>query len=211
MPTLLTFGDSNTHGTPPMPSHDFIGRHPAGVRWPTVTHAALGPEWNLVEEGLPGRMTKFDDLLMGPVMNGWLGLRIALKTHRPIDVLTIMLGTNDTKCEVAGSAEEIAAGLAGLLGIAFAPENQAAHSGYKVLVIAPPPVVEVGPFAATFAGAAAKSAALAPLYQDLAHAWGAGFLDAGQHIAVSPIDGVHFDEAAHQTLGQVVATAVADL
>lgn len=208
MPTLLTFGDSNTHGTPPMPAHDFIGRHPAGVRWPTVTHADLGADWSLIEEGLPGRMTKFDDLLMGPVMNGWLGLRIALKTHRPIDVLTIMLGTNDTKCEVTGSPEEIAAGLGGLLGIAFSSENQSAHDGFKVLVIAPPPVVETGPFATTFAGGAAKSIALAPLYAELAATWGAGFLDAGQNIAVSPFDGVHFDADAHIKLGHVVSEAV---
>ena len=97
MPTIMTFGDSNTHGTPPIVTRGLYARFPAGVRWPTVMAASLGPDWHLVEEGLPGRTTCFSDPLMGPYMDGPTGLRIALESHGPLDVLTIMLGTNDTK------------------------------------------------------------------------------------------------------------------
>ncbi len=209
--TLLTFGDSNTHGTPPIVTRGVYARFGRGVRWPTVAHAQLGAEWDLVEEGLPGRTAQFTDPVMGPYMNGEQGLRIALESHGPIDVLTIMLGTNDTKTMFGATPEAITGGIAALMAIAFSEEVQTRHSGFKVLLICPPPVLEQGPIAREFFGGRAKSMALPPLYADLAHVWGAGFVDAGQHIGVSPVDGVHYDEAAHATLGAAAAKAIAAL
>ncbi|MEY4698487.1 MAG: hypothetical protein RIT14_2915, partial [Pseudomonadota bacterium] len=75
----------------------------------------------------------------------------------------------------------------------------------------PPPVIEVGPIAIEFWEGAARSQALPPLVEALARSRGVGFLDAGKLISVSPIDGVHFDEAAHQTLGQAVARTIQTL
>jgi lysophospholipase L1-like esterase len=77
-----------------------------------------------------------------------------------------------------------------------------------VLLICPPPVVEVGPIKAEFYGGAVRSQALPPLYAALAAARGCGFLDAGRVIAVSPLDGVHFDEVAHGVLAAAVSAAV---
>ena len=211
MPTIMTFGDSNTHGTPPIVTRGLYARFPAGVRWPTVMASSLGPDWHLVEEGLPGRTTCFSDPLMGPYMDGQTGLRIALESHEPLDVLTIMLGTNDTKAMFGATPEQIMGGMAGLLGIACSEDMQTRHGGFKVLVICPPPVLVQGPIADVFYGDDVKGPALVPLYRDLAAHWGVGFLDAGSHIAVSPQDGVHFDEAAHAVLGQAVAAAVAAL
>jgi len=88
---------------------------------------------------------------------------------------------------------------------------QARHGGFKVLLICPPPVVEAGCLAPMFWGGAAKSQALPPLYAGLAAARGVGFLDAGQVIAVSPVDGVHYEPEGHAALGAAVARAVAEL
>lgn len=211
MPTLLTFGDSNTHGTPPIVERSEYRRFGRGVRWPTVTHAALGADWELVEEGLPGRTAQYDDPVMGDIMNGRPALRMALQSHGPIDVMTLMLGTNDVKTRFATEPAQVVAGIAGLLDVAQSLEYQTRHGGFRILLICPPPVVETGPIATEFWGGAERSRALAPLYADLARSRGVGFLDAGKVIEVSPIDGVHFDEAAHAKLGAAVAQAVTAL
>jgi len=211
MPTILTFGDSNTHGTAPMATRDDNLRYGPGLRWPTVMAAALGPDWHLVEEGLPGRTTRHDDPIMWPDMNAARSLHVALASHQPLDVLTIMLGTNDLKTRFAPSAQRITAGLAQLLDIALGDEVQATHGPFRVLLIAPAPVLETGCLRGEFWGAEAIAPSLAPAIAALARARGTGFLDAGRVIAVSPADGVHFDEAAHKALGQAVATEVARL
>lgn len=210
--TLMCFGDSNTHGSPPLtrigePYHRFG----PDVRWPRRTLAALGEGWDLVEEGLPGRTAQYDDPVMGAHMNGQTGLRIALQSHGPIDALAIMLGTNDVKACFGASPETITGGIAGLLNIATSLEMQDRHGGFRVLVICPPPVEEAGCLAGIFFGGRARALALPPLYRELAVAMGAGFLDAGEVLKVSPVDGVHYDEAGHAALGEAVAWAVETL
>jgi lysophospholipase L1-like esterase len=206
--TLMTFGDSNTHGTPPIEKRGLYARYGVGIRWPTVTHAALGADWTLIEAGLPGRTTAQADPTMGAHMNGQIGLRIALESHGPIDVLAIMLGTNDLKAHFGLTPDGVAAGVAGLLAIANSDEYQSRHDGFEVLLICPPSVLEQGPISDVFYGAAQKSTQLAPIYAGLAAHWGAGFLDAGQHISPSQADGVHFEPDAHITLGHAVAAAI---
>lgn len=206
MPTVLTFGDSNTHGTPPIIDRSIYARFGADVRWPVLMARGLG--WDLVEEGLPGRTAQFNDPIMGAHMNGQAGLRIALESHGPIDLLVIMLGTNDVKARFCATPQAVMGGIASLLDIAQGVDMQTRHGGFQVLLICPPPVVEVGPIKAEFYGGAARSQALPPLCAALAAARGCGFLDAGQVIAVSPLDGVHFDAAAHGLLAAAVAGAV---
>lgn len=206
--TVLTFGDSNTYGTPPMTGPGSADRFDAGTRWPRVMQSALGCD--LIEEGLPGRTAgPLSDPLMGAHMNGHLGLRIALQSHGPIDDLVVMLGTNDQKAHFGLSAEAIAGGVAGLLALATGDEYQDRHGGFDVLLICPPAVQELGFLAVQFNGAAAKSAQLPGLLAQQTDHWGAGFVDAGRHIATSAIDGVHLDPADHITLGRAVAETLA--
>jgi lysophospholipase L1-like esterase len=210
--TLLCFGDSNTHGTMPFarvdePHH----RHDADTRWPCVAARHLGPDWTLVEEGLPGRTAQFADPVIGPHMDGRIGLRIALESHGPIDVLVLMLGTNDVKAMFGATPDMVTAGIAALLNIARAPEVQARHGGFRILLICPPPVEEVGCLAGMFWGGREKSLALPERYRALAAALGAAFLDAGEVIRVSQLDGVHYGAKEHAALGAAAATAVAAL
>jgi lysophospholipase L1-like esterase len=205
MPILMSFGDSNTHGTPPITQRGVYARYDAATRWPTRAAALLGPDWQLVEEGLPGRTTCFDDPLMGDHMNAVIGLRIALNSHGPLNYMTLMLGTNDVKTRFGASAARIVAGIAGLVDMATGPEMAIRHPGLKILVIAPPPVQEVGPLTAEFIGGAAKGAALASDLQTYAQARGLGFLDAAKVLETSPIDGVHFAPQGHAALASAVA------
>lgn len=203
MTTILCFGDSNTHGTPPMRAQGEVRRFGADTRWPVLVARDLG--WDLVEEGLPGRTAQFGDPVMGAHMDGREGLKMALASHVPIDWLVIMLGTNDIKARFGASPELVTGGIAALLDIAQSPEMQARHGGFRVALICPPPVLEQGPIADQFYGARRRSLELPPLYRDLAQARGVVFLDAGSVIAVSPQDGVHFEADAHGVLAAAVA------
>lgn len=209
--TLLVFGDSNSHGTPPIVTPGEYFRFDTEIRWPQVMARALGPDWTVVEEGLPGRTTQFDDPIMGAHMNGQTGLRIALESHGEIDLLVIMLGTNDTKTRFNPTPERIVAGVAGLVDIALSEPMQTRHDGFEILVICPPPVEETGPIAGEFLGGAAVSAGVAPILGAHCSARGVAFLDAGTVIEVSPQDGIHFEPDSHQALGQAVARIIAEL
>jgi lysophospholipase L1-like esterase len=210
LPILLTYGDSNTYGTPPIITRGSPARFDSATRWPPLCAKALGADWHLVEEGLPGRTTCFDD----PIMigrNGIVGLRMALASHGPVDVLTLMLGTNDVKSRFGNTADDIVAGLAMLTDMALGPEMTPLHPKLKVLLICPPPVVETGSLAAEFIGAAAKSKALAKVASAYAKARNIGFLDAGSVLEVSPTDGIHFEPEGHKALGAAVAKAITSL
>ena len=207
---MLAFGDSNTYGKLPMLSTDDNRRFGPDHRWPRVAQATLDG-WDVIEEGLPGRTTQFDDPVMGAHMNGRLGLRIALQSHGPIDLLTIMLGTNDMKTRFAPTPARVTAGVAGLVDIALSDEYQIRHSGFEVLVICPPPVLEQGPIKGEFLGAAMVSQGLASALQAHCAARKVHFLDAGQLVGSSEQDGVHFEPDGQRALGEAVAGFISAL
>ena len=209
MPVVMCFGDSNTHGTPPITDLALYERYGVGVRWPTRVQADLGCE--LIEEGLPGRTAQFDDPIMGAHMNGQTGLKIALESHGPLDVLVLMLGTNDVKARFTSTPQAVVGGIASLLDIAQQQEMQERHGGFKLLLVCPAPVVEVGPIKDEFWGGAARAQALPQLYAALARARGIEFLNAGEVIKVSPLDGVHFDQAEHAKLAVAVAAKLREM
>lgn len=205
---VLTYGDSNTHGTMPIVTPGESRRFDAETRWPRVMARALGPGWELVEEGLPGRTTQDPDPVMGAHIAGRDGLKIALASHAPVDLLTIMLGTNDLKHRFAPTPARITAGLAALLDIALHRDMAPRHPGMQVLLICPPPVREVAPFRADFLGAEAHAAGLPAAMAALAEARGLAFFDAGRVIETSETDGVHFEPEAHRQLGAALAEVV---
>jgi lysophospholipase L1-like esterase len=208
MPVLMTFGDSNTHGTPPIRVRGVYERFDAATRWPTRVAAQLGTDWSLVEEGLPGRTTRFPDPVMGDHMDGGIGLRIALNSHGPLNYMTLMLGTNDVKARFGATPAGIAGGIAGLLDMALGPEMAVRHPGLKVLLICPPAVQELGPLQAEFFGGAARSMALPAACAALAEARGIGFLDAGSVLRTSTTDGVHFEPEGHAALADAVTASL---
>lgn len=198
MPTILCFGDSNTHGT--LPIADLDNRDPRlKRRWPVIMAEALG--WDLIEEGLPGRTFQFPCPVMGPHMDGRIGLFIALESHGPIDAITIMLGTNDQKAHFDATPDEIVAGASFMLDVCLSDEMQTRHGGFEPILIAPPAPVERGPFADQFIGADTKAQRVTDGLRALADARDVTFFDASAVIETAHIDGIHFDAAAHQTLG----------
>lgn len=207
---ILCYGDSNTHGTVPMATLDDIGRFGRAERWPGVMAAALGAGWQVIEEGHPGRTTVHDDPIEGPHRNGLSILPAILESHRPLDLVIVKLGTNDLKLRFAVNAGDIALSLGKLAEVIRASGAGPEGGAPAVLFVAPPPIRETGCLAEIFEGGAAKSRLLADRIAVEARRRGAGFVDAGALIAVSPLDGIHYDAQAHAALGRALAAAVAD-
>ncbi len=206
---ILCYGDSNTHGTMPMPDLGAMGRFGRNVRW-TGQLAALLPDWQVIEEGLPGRTTVHDDPIEGAHRNGLAVLPAILESHRPIDVVILMLGTNDLKQRFSVNALDIALSLEKLVlairGSGCGPDGAAPG----VILVAPPPILEVQDLGAMFLGGEAKSQQLGVRIAALARGLGVPFVDAGSLIGVSEIDGIHYDEPAMAALAQAFAQAVTD-
>ncbi len=208
--TVLCFGDSNTHGTLAMADLDDGRRLGPGDRWPGVLAAAL-PGWHVIEEGHPGRTTVHDDPIEGVWKNGIAVLPALLESHLPLDLVVVKLGTNDLKARFSVTAGDIALSLGKITQLIHASQSGPGGSAPAILVVAPPPILEVGTLAAMFAGGAAKSLDLAAAIRAEAARQGVAFLDAGTVIAVDPLDGIHYDAAAHLALGQAIAAEISRL
>lgn len=207
MRSLLLFGDSNTHGTMPLPDLGGSDRFGRDERWPGRLRKLL-PDWEVIEEGHPGRTTVHDDPVEGAHRNGLTVLPALLESHKPLDVVAVMLGTNDLKERFSVNASDIALSLERLVRVILASGSGPGQGAPGVLLICPPPIVEVGCLAGMFAGGAAKSQGLAAEVRKAAARVGVPFLDAGEVVAVSPIDGIHYDAEANPALAAAVAAAI---
>lgn len=210
MKTIVCFGDSNTYGTPGMPNADVWARFGPQERWPGVMRAALGEGWSVIEEGLPGRTTVHDDPIEGLHKNGLKALPIVLESHRPIDLLVVMLGTNDLKARFSVTPEDIANSVGVLAKLALASEAGPDGRAPEVLIIAPPVTAEAGFMTGLFLGAADKSRHLGRCYADVAARCGAAFLDSAPLIVSDPTDGIHLAADQHAVLGRAVARRIRD-
>jgi lysophospholipase L1-like esterase len=208
MRTVLCYGDSNTHGTMPMHTLGERNRYDPDVRWTGVLAGRLGSLWQVVEEGHPGRTTVLDDPIEGPHKNGRTALPVILESHRPIDLVIIMLGTNDLKFRFCVNAFDIADSAGKLAEIAKASLCGPGETAPQVLLVAPPPVTETGPLADMFQGGAATGQQFPEQFAAVAERYGCAFLDAGKVIRSSAVDGVHYDAGDHKKLGDAVADAV---
>lgn len=125
---ILCFGDSNTYGYKP----DGTGRFDTDTRWTSLLQKKLGADHRVIEEGLCGRTTVFqDDLREG--RRGLDLIGVTMEMHNPIDLLIVMLGTNDCKTRYNASAGTIAKGLAQVIQKA----RKNASQPFDLLVISP--------------------------------------------------------------------------
>ena len=209
MKTILCFGDSNTWGYRP----DGTGRFDWKVRWPGILQRELSGAARVIEEGLNARTTVFDDPVEGVYIsrNGSRHLPILLETHRPIDLVIIFLGVNDLKRRFDVTPFEIAQGAAELVGIVNRSIAGTDGRAPRILLICPPPVKVLNASADLFEGAIAISAELASHFAWQAGRLGCEFLDAGEVVSLSPMDGIHLDAEAHHLLGIRVTERVRDM
>jgi len=213
MKTILCYGDSNTWGFDPKTG----GRHGHKTRWPMALGAMLNenaapdePEWWVVEEGQNGRTSCREDPVEGD-RNGLRQLVPILESHKPIDVVAIMLGTNDLKLRFNPTAYDVARGVQQVAKAVLRSDTGPGGGAPKALVICPPPAAESPAFRRLFGNPVKLSCGLPPLYRQMALECGAAFLEAGRHMESSPDDGIHFDAENHLKLAAAVAKAVWEL
>lgn len=207
MKTILCYGDSNTWGHDPATN----GRFPMDVRWPGALRKILGPDYYILEEGLCGRTTVWDDPIEG-YKNGKEYLIPCLDSHRPIDLVVIMLGTNDLKKRFSLSAFDIAAGAGVLVDVVLKSGAGPEGCPPKVLLISPPGVGDIQHswFDEMFGSVSCVEVAkkFGPHFKRVAEGYGCGFIDAASFMIPSPIDAIHFDAAEHTKLAEAVAGEV---
>ncbi len=206
MKTVVCFGDSNTWGADPVSK----GRFAHDVRWTGVLANELGDGYRIIEEGLNGRTTIVDDPIY-PYKNGREYILPCLESHMPIDLVIIMLGTNDLKARLNRSASDIAESAGRLAEMALNSSFGPASGRPRVLLMAPAAVTKLTEMDEMFAGAQEKSTRFGELYEVFAGWSGADFFDAGTVIKNSDLDGIHFEAGEHEKLGKAVAGVVRSL
>ncbi len=204
MKTILCYGDSNTWGWNPALKR----RYERDERWAGVLRTELGETYTVIEEGLNGRTTVLSDPIEGYHKNGRDYLLPCLETHAPLDLVIIMLGTNDLKKRFSLPASDIARGAGRLVKIVQQCEAGPDGKAPLVLLLAPPPVAKLTDFAEMFEGSEEKSQKLGMYYRQTAQELGCELLDTSEVIVSSEVDGIHFDLDEHRKLGKAVASRV---
>lgn len=197
---IMCYGDSNTHG--------FIagvgGRYNENIRWTRLLQKHMGLEYYIIEEGLNGRTTIYDDEEMKNV-NGSRYLEVSIATHRPLDLVILMLGTNDTKERFNATAQDITKGLGQLIKTLKNPEIY----NNEILIISPIHISDKivdSQYCESFAGlsGAEKSRMLAAEYKKLADEYGCHFMDAADYAKADDTDAIHLDAKGHASLAEAV-------
>jgi lysophospholipase L1-like esterase len=209
--TVLCFGDSNVYGAVPTLARSGRHRSAPDRRWPGIMRRKLGAAWHVIEEGHPSRTTVRDDPIEGDHKNGLKALPICLESHMPLDLVILMLGTNDLKHRFAATPGDIADSIEVLIRAVQRSEAGPAGAQPAIILVAPTPMQEIDWLGDMFLGGAEKSRHLARHFADVAKRTGVAFVDAGAAVEASAVDGIHFDSDSHRILGVAMAKAVQDV
>ncbi|WP_196258312.1 SGNH/GDSL hydrolase family protein [Pelagibacterium limicola] len=210
MKTILAYGDSLTYGADPVIAGK---RHAYEDRWPTRLEAGLGGKARVIAEGLGGRTTAFDDYSSGADRNGARILPTLLASHAPLDAVVIMLGSNDMKTYLNGSAHGAAMGMKRLIEIIRTHPWPLGAKTPEIVLVSPPHCVDTAhaDLKPMFAHGIAESQLLAGYYARVANETGCRFLDAATVAKADPADGVHLDAFNTRAIGDALVPLVKEL
>lgn len=211
---ILIFGDSNVWGYIPGDGQRF----PEDVRWAGILKAALGEDWEILEDGVSARTTCYDDLRYA-YRNGEKALGYTLAAQAPLDLVVLSLGTNDLKYGDARSSRD---GMERLLRFLEEAEqicplpgdSRIFPNGLKILIVSPitihPDISRLRP-ESSLHGSYLESTKFAQLYRDLAKTHGVWFLDGAAYAQPSRVDCVHMSPESHLALGQAVGEKIREI
>jgi lysophospholipase L1-like esterase len=211
MKTILAYGDSLTYGACPASGGP---RHAYEDRWPAALEQGLGGGARVIAEGLGGRTTAHDDWFANADRNGARILPTLLESHSPLDLIVIMLGTNDIKHHLGGTAGEAGRGMGRLVQIIRGHYAAKREPEPKIVLVAPPVLVDTdnadmkGHFGSDYI---AQSKLFAPEYKKRADEHGVHFFDASTVARTDPRDGIHLDQANTRAIGQGLVRLVKEL
>ena len=211
--TVLCFGDSLTWGFDPRGGENFV-RYGFTERWTRRLQAELGSSYYVIEDGLNGRTTVFDDPVIGG-MNGLAQLPIALKSHMPLDLAVILLGSNDAKTRFGVNGDEIARCLGRLLEVTLKSNCGPGGKAPRTLVLVPPTMGDVdGTWLEPMYDPVHSRAALQRLretYPTVAAAFGAECFDINQVVGPGTTDGIHFEPISLKPVASALAETIRNL
>lgn len=199
MKKIVCFGNSNTYGYVP----SLGGRFDISERWSDILKTELADKnIDVAEEGVNGRTTVFDDPVSDD-KNGRKFMPSVLRRNVPVDLLIIMLGTNDCKIKFGADARTITNGLDTLV-----TDARKLCPGISILLIAPPVInsgVMSGRFAENFdRSSIKKSELLASEYRGLSEKRFCSFIDASLYARTDLSDGIHLAAEEHRNLASAV-------
>jgi lysophospholipase L1-like esterase len=204
MKTLFCYGDSNTWGRTPERSV----RYPFAKRWTGILEKSLGTDYRVVEEGLNGRCTVWEE----PFRTGRNGAALLLpllQSHAPIDLVILMLGTNDILHFSDHTAFDAARGAAVLIEIIQKSNTGINSLAPEILLVSPPKITTLSEsIRAKTHGHPEHSADFAKHYAEIAQAMSCHFMNAADFCTPSPVDGVHLDETGHLALAKAFSEIV---
>jgi lysophospholipase L1-like esterase len=206
MRSILCYGDSNTWGYDPETGERF-GRD---GRWPGVLRARVGADVEVIEEGLSGRTSAYNDPLDSN-LNGLTFFPVCLATHLPLDVVALFLGTNDLFLPGGFTAQFAAQGVGALVDVVARSTAGRDGDPPKCLVVVPPPFAPLGELEPWSPHGVAESERFSEAFQRMAKEHPCRLLDLRGVVESSPVDGIHFDMPGHAAIGAAVADALTEL
>lgn len=209
MKTIVCFGDSNTYGCDTSPAAQGLplARYDENTRWTGVLQNLLGSEYKVIENGLNGRTTVFDDAV-DCARNGLSALDIVFKTNDPIDLFVIMLGTNDLRDQFAGCAFITFQGMQRLLMRLEGLIKYSINPNTKILLLSPPNIVAVPGNSMGYKTEWIEERKQLPVfYSMLAGMFGCSFADTAKWAEPGP-DGIHLDPEGHKIFAEKMAELV---
>ena len=206
MKSILAFGDSLTWGF--VAGQD--ARHPFEDRWPNALAAGLGNKARVIEEGQNGRTTVFDDETTFESRSGSLALPLLLVSHQPLDLVIIMLGTNDIKFAARCRAFDAAMGMERLITIIQKFSFMVNYKNPQILIMSPPALVPTEDewFNELWGHAIAESKLFPKHYARVAKEMNVHFFDAGSVAKADKTDGGHLDAANTRAIGVALVPVV---
>ena len=183
-------------------------------RWPGILEKnlnKLGKEVRVIEDCLNGRRTIYEDP-QRPGRNGLIGLSQRIEVNSPLELVILMLGTNDFQANHNHTALDAAKGMKALIDEIRHTTLEPGMLKPKILVIAPPPILEpMGDIVMKFKDGHKKCVGLAKAYKKLCEDESCNFFDAEKVTTSSKIDGVHFDLDQHAKFGDAISDYVKNL
>lgn len=205
--TVLCYGDSITWGYNPANQN----RMKWNERWAGILANGLNEGYLVIEEGLKGRTTTWNDPIDGASKNGLNYLIPCLDSHKPIDLCILLLGLNDLKKRFSLPSIEIARGITVIIEVIKKSGTGIGGSAPKILLLTPPIINPVEGLSQEFRNSHNKSRKLPGYYAKIARDYGIEFLDISKIINVSELDGVHIDVDEQLKLGNLVIKKVKEI
>lgn len=209
MKTILCYGDSNTYGY--NPENGF--RYPYDLRWTSILEKNMEGRARVIPEGLNGRTTCFEDEIR-PGRNGFAYLEPCLHSHGPLDLVVLMLGTNDLKIRFQLTPVDIGKAIERLVKkiLEITPQKREDGKPSEILLVSPILIGENIREVADgetmgFERAYEYSKRLAYVYKEWADLYGIHFMDAAQFAEPSEKDACHLSAEGHRKLGEAISKA----